>query len=359
MENNTNNTEAPEGLSQNEPTNIESSWGDMQIAPDSSELTQEWLSNLGVVSEFMNQESQSSSEREQINNMIISIETEWWVPWEKNLVSIAGNAGMSLGMKTFIYVSGVVFLWAISVNAFFAVNSYEYENSCIFGLNERFIVNWDMNPFSCQHKEIPVIYNPRTNSNIFWLNQRAQPMKPLILLYPEKVQEVQVELEYTPGFSATFPRYDNAKKGWSVTANPDGTLLDHTTKQETYWLFWEGNLTHANYNTSKGWVIQGWEVREFLYEKLTEIGLNTKEKSDFIMFWYPKLQDYPYLQITFTWDDYNQSAPLKITPKPDSLLRVFMVAKPLDVPIQIEPQKLERFERKGFSVVEWGGAVLE
>jgi epoxyqueuosine reductase QueG len=59
-------------------------------------------------------------------------------------------------------------------------------------------------------------------------------MKPLILLYPETKQEVSVELEYTPGFSATFPRYDNAKKGWSVTASPDGTLLDHTTQQETY-----------------------------------------------------------------------------------------------------------------------------
>lgn len=100
-------------------------------------------------------------------------------------------------------------------------------------------------------------------------------------------------------------------------------------------------------------------MREFLYEKLTEIGLNTKEKSDFIMFWYPKLQEYPYIQITFAGEDYNQSAPLKITPKPDSLLRVFMVAKPLDTSIVIEPQKLEKFERKGFSVVEWGGTVLE
>jgi hypothetical protein len=59
-------------------------------------------------------------------------------------------------------------------------------------------------------------------------------MKPLILLYPGRQEEIKVQLEYTPGFSATFPRYDNAKKGWSVTASPDGTLLDHTTQQETY-----------------------------------------------------------------------------------------------------------------------------
>ena len=183
--------------------------------------------------------------------------------------------------------------------------------------------------------------------------------KPLILLYPEKKQEIQVELEYAPGFSATFPEYDNSKKGWNVTASPDGTLFDHSTMMETYGLFWEGNSANTEYNLSKGWVVARSDLRNFLYEKLTEIGLSTKEKSDFIMFWYPKLQEYPYVEITFAGEDYTASAPLKITPKPDSLLRVFMVAKPLDMPIAIEPQKLERFDRKGFSVVEWGGTILE
>ncbi len=230
------------------------------------------------------------------------------------------------------------------------LNDYEQNHHCSFRYNSDFGWLWDL--YICY--ELPASkYQLQPGS--YWL----QLHKPLILLYPETEQEVSVELEYTPGFSATFPLYDNAKKGWSVTANPDGTLLDHSTNQETYGLFWEGNLTHANYNTSKGWVIKGWEVREFLYEKLTEIGLNTKEKSDFIMFWYPKLQKYPYIQITFAGEDYNQSAPLKITPKPDSLLRVFMVAQPLDAPKKIEPQTLDRFQRKGFSVVEWGGTIVE
>ncbi len=357
MENDTNNTEAPEGLSQNEPKNIESSWGVMQIAPDSPELAQEWSGNWVVVLQSINQESQSQSEWEQINIEIISIETEWRAPWEENPVSIVGDAWISLrlklGLKIFLWMIWVSVLW---VTIFYGLDFYEKKNHCriIFGHTE-----WSISPITCKPISIPrrscESWNPLSPFYV-WC---SEPMKPLILLYPETKQEVSVELEYTPGFSATFPLYDNAKKGWSVTASPDGTLLDHTTQQETYWLFWEGNLTHANYNTSKGWVIKGWEVREFLYEKLTEIGLNTKEKSDFIMFWYPKLQEYPYIQITFAGEDYNQSAPLKITPKPDSLLRVFMVAKPLDTSIVIEPQKLEKFERKGFSVVEWGGTVLE
>ena len=271
-----------------------------------------------------------------------------WVPNSQNKV-------MSLGMKVFYWGIWAIVLWMFVL---IGMNIYEIANRCIIERNDWFILNWEINPVSCN----PIITPTRSNSNnpdyIFWLNQRAQPMKPLILLYPENKQDIQVELEYTPGFSATFPRYDDSKKGWYVTAEPDGTLLDHTTGQETYWLFWEGNAYYGDYDLSKGFVVQGSELREFLYEKLSEIGLNTKEKSDFIMFWYPKLQDYSYVQITFAGEDYNQSAPLKITPKPDSLLRVFMVAKPLEAPIQVEPQKLERFERKGFSVVEWGGTIV-
>jgi len=77
------------------------------------------------------------------------------------------------------------------------------------------------------------------------------------------------------------------------------------------------------------------------------------------MYWYPKLQDYPYVQITFAGVDYSQSAPLVIAPQPDSLLRVFMVAKPLERFTEIPEQQLEKFERKGFAVVEWGGTIVE
>ena len=39
-------------------------------------------------------------------------------------------------------------------------------------------------------------------------------------------------------------------------------------------------------------------------------------------------------------------APLKTIPEYNSLLRVFMVVKPLNEPIDIEAQTFEKFERK-------------
>jgi hypothetical protein len=59
--------------------------------------------------------------------------------------------------------------------------------------------------------------------------------------------------------------------------------------------------------------------------------------------------------IHFAGKEYYDIAPLEITPKPDSMLRVFMVYKPLDDYVEVKPQVFEKFQRKGFSVVEWGG----
>ena len=49
---------------------------------------------------------------------------------------------------------------------------------------------------------------------------------------------------------------------------------------------------------------------------------------------------------------------LNVTPKPDSMIRIFLSIKKLDTPINIKEQKLISIERKGFTVIEWGGSNL-
>ncbi len=70
------------------------------------------------------------------------------------------------------------------------------------------------------------------------------------------------------------------------------------------------------------------------------------------------MQNNKYNLIYFAQEDYTNIAPLTIKPKPDSILRVFMVFKNLDKKIKIEQQKLKPFERNGFSVIEWGGTEI-
>ena len=64
-------------------------------------------------------------------------------------------------------------------------------------------------------------------------------------------------------------------------------------------------------------------------------------------------------QILCYTDFYTEYAKLKISPKPDSILLVFTVYRPLDKAIDIPEQELEPSEREGFTVIEWGGAEME
>ena len=50
---------------------------------------------------------------------------------------------------------------------------------------------------------------------------------------------------------------------------------------------------------------------------------------------------------------------LNVTPKPDTMIRIFLCIKKIEAPIDIKEQKLEKNERKGFTVIEWGGSNFE
>ena len=88
------------------------------------------------------------------------------------------------------------------------------------------------------------------------------------------------------------------------------------------------------------------------------MGLTEEEMNDFIVYWLPLMEHNKYNLISFQGDTYTNSAKMTITPTPDSECRIFMAYVPLENALEIEPQQLETFERKGFSVVEWGGAEV-
>jgi len=177
------------------------------------------------------------------------------------------------------------------------------------------------------------------------------PLKPVIYLYPTEVMDVTVQLDYNGVLDFTYPDYAS---GWSVTAYPDGTLINHADGLEYSYLFWEGHGP-ATYDWSAGFVVRGADTVSFLQEKLAYMGLTPREYNEFIVFWLPRMQNNAYNFITFQGDAYTTTAPLTVHPQPDSVLRVFMAFEPLTAPITVPPQVLSTFERKGFTLVEWGG----
>ena len=179
--------------------------------------------------------------------------------------------------------------------------------------------------------------------------------KPVIYLYPKEETEVSVKLDFAGELTATYPAYGD---GWEVTAQPDGTLLNHADGREYFYLFWEGEGMN-DFDFSEGFVVKGENTAEFLQEKLEEMGLTTWESNEFIVYWLPRMQENRYNLVSFQWENYEKAAKLEITPEPENILRVFMAFKEIDELVDVPEQKLPKLTREGFTVVEWGGAEIE
>ena len=188
----------------------------------------------------------------------------------------------------------------------------------------------------------------------YMIDINMETRKPVIYLYPKKEQQVDIQIDIEHGsLTTTYPKYKE-NKGWSVIAKPDGTLIDPSTQKEYYALYWEANSRY-HYDMSKGFVVKGTDCAEFLEEKLAEIGLNHREANEFIIYWLPILEGNKYNLIHFSTDEYAAENRMNISPKPETLIRLLMVYSPLDNPIKIEPQQFSPIQRKGFTVIEWGG----
>lgn len=192
--------------------------------------------------------------------------------------------------------------------------------------------------------------------DIAMVEERIFVEKPVIYLYPQEPTEVHVRLDYQGKLMHTYPAYPAG--GWKVTAHPDGSLWDEKG-QEYYALFWEG-MSFSSLKAEDGFVVAGKETAAFLEEKLTYLGLSRREANEFIMYWLPRMEHNPYNLIHFAGEDYNQLAPLHISPTPQTIIRVMMLTKPLNEKINIPLQDLTPLKksRSGFTVVEWGGQVL-
>ena len=177
--------------------------------------------------------------------------------------------------------------------------------------------------------------------------------KPVIYLYPETETRVTVKLDLSGELTCAYPAYDG---GWTVTAAPDGTLTDEHGRTYNY-LYWEGEGTEA-YDFSKGFCVAGSDTAAFLEDALDRLGLTRREANEFLVYWLPRMQDNPYNLIAFQQEAYTESAKLTVSPRPDSVLRVFMAWKPLARPVDVPAQILPGFERRGFTLVEWGGAEV-
>lgn len=181
--------------------------------------------------------------------------------------------------------------------------------------------------------------------------------KPVIYVYPEKTQQVQLTLDVKGALQFTYPAYQN---GWSFTANPDGRI-QLGGKQYDY-LFWDAQTNVRSDVFQSGFVVSRDSLLPFFETQLTAMGLNPRESQDFITYWCPRMMQNEKNVIHFEFNSgCDQFAGMEITPKPDHLFRVFMVwADAAEVNCTaMKTQSIEKLDRSGFTVVEWGGAAVQ
>ena len=176
--------------------------------------------------------------------------------------------------------------------------------------------------------------------------------KPNIYLYPPKDQTVKVKLNERNNSRITesIPEYND---GWNVFVQKNGRI------DEKYdYLFYEGDITKPK-NLKRGWCVEKKDIIPFFEKTLYKYGFNIKEVDDFIEYWSIHLPDGKYYEVYPIIDkEIDKYFPLEITPKPDSIRRLWFYVIPANSMKNLKPPELKKFSREGFTVAEWG-LVLE
>ncbi|KAG8815715.1 hypothetical protein FRC17_000611 [Serendipita sp. 399] len=142
---------------------------------------------------------------------------------------------------------------------------------------------------------------------------------------------------------------------WSVTTKEDGTLVDHESKVEVAYLYWEA-LSNAglrqgvsrpnscpstphldpsveafepdqpviNPQNSVAFSIS--QIVKYLDDVLLALGLHTEARTSFITYWLPDMLKYPSIALRFLPQAaYESAAPLNVQPAATAITRVFML----------------------------------
>ena len=201
----------------------------------------------------------------------------------------------------------------------------------------------------------------------FYLQDPAVPVictKPVVYAY-NAASNFKLTIKPHGGFTFTYPKSDG---DWELKTNHDGSLTNVKTEKKYPYVFWEGEGKDLDIVVERkaveGFLIKTDTCVSFLERTLAQIGFNAKESADFITWWGPQIiqKEYALLQFLQTESYSKTIAEIDVDPNPESVLRLYMYFMPLnsaefDFKI-VEPQ-FEKFERTGFTIVEWGGSVIQ
>ncbi|KDQ56416.1 hypothetical protein JAAARDRAFT_59293 [Jaapia argillacea MUCL 33604] len=191
---------------------------------------------------------------------------------------------------------------------------------------------------------IPAHFQLKNHSILGFSVPRQLAKKPVIYLYPPREVEVAVELELKGAWE--FETRKGERVRWEVVARPDGTRTENATGLEVAYLYREALI----------------QPRRPIDTPPAPRPASPTPRTSFITFWPPSFQPHTEIALLFLPQSfYSAAAPSTITPKPDEVVRVFMLFKLWDTQrtcdwrevVGVVPEVDPTVER--FRLVEWGG----
>ncbi len=174
--------------------------------------------------------------------------------------------------------------------------------------------------------------------------------KPNIYLYPQTTTSLQLQISFPKGgeIIASEPTYG---AGWDVTVTPDG-MIDNRYR----FLFYESKQPNE-WQRSEGWWVEKTNLETFLRSNLHEYGFRGDEITDFVEYWVPRLNSWPYyILYPQTNERIDPLIALTFSVQPDHILRLFYLIEGSDAAASktLPSPVIPPFNRSDFYVAEWG-----
>ncbi|PIL35424.1 hypothetical protein GSI_02151 [Ganoderma sinense ZZ0214-1] len=224
--------------------------------------------------------------------------------------------------------------------------------------------------------------------------------KPVVYLFPPRpLPEVAVSVRLVPQWSFThiYPLVEPKREAdgrqaisWTVSASPDGTLVEKGTTLELSYLFWEAAATASNCaappspplsptdahapptlatdeyfdpaaplldpSSPTAVLLPFAALLPYLDSVLAQLALHTAARTDFITYWLPLLSKQPFVALRFLPQRvYARAAELVVRPAPDVVTRVMMLFR--GVPAAEAESSVWSAARARVGEVDWAGVV--
>lgn len=181
--------------------------------------------------------------------------------------------------------------------------------------------------------------------------------KPVIYFQSPQLLDFSLQVIPNGTFSFTYPPYSNE---WKGKVHPNGQI-EISGKRYPY-LFWDSKQQFQLQKTASGYQVAKTEVLSFLEKQLSDLGLSSNEKADFITYWGPKMIQYESVFVQFyLQESCDQFATLHCDPQPEQINRIYLAFSEWDESFRsyLNPVVQTPFVRTGFNLLEWGGFEIK